>query len=173
MADMELLSLELRSPLDYRGFENPAIAGAPIRGATLLPTASGSMRELGLGEDLSDGEEEVFFFDEEELVAFDANEGPVLRRPLPAPRFYGRRAAAPPDSAAQSASPAASAARLPTGAYAFVQWRPADEAGLIEGLEWFARETWWERTGAKGPYILRRLREDGKLATQAWRRIGE
>jgi hypothetical protein len=42
----------------------------------------------------------------------------------------------------------------------------------MTGLEWFARETWWEKAGGRGPYILRRVREDGGLATQALRRIG-
>jgi hypothetical protein len=41
----------------------------------------------------------------------------------------------------------------------------------MEGLEWFAREAWWERSAALGPYILRRVREDGRLATQALRRL--
>jgi hypothetical protein len=43
---------------------------------------------------------------------------------------------------------------------------------LSAGIEWFAREIWWQRIGASGPYMLRRVREDGGLATQALRRIG-
>ena len=61
-------------------------------------------------------------------------------------------------------------ASLAPGVYAFVQWRPSDEEELMAGLEWFAREAWWQRAAAKGPFILRRIREDGALATQAMRR---
>jgi hypothetical protein len=160
---MELLTLDLRGALPYLGLENPPLAGAPLAGRTLVPDGGGALVEAGLGEDMEEGEEELFLFDEEDLIAFDPDAGPALRRPLPRPRFYGRR------SPAGEARPAAS---LPAGAYAFLQWRPADEEELIEGLEWFARESWWERRPAKGPYILRRVREDGRLATQALRLLG-
>ncbi len=167
---MELLSLDLRSPLDYSGLENPPLTGAPFRGTTHLPSGSGSLLEVGIGDDLVEGEEEIFLFDEEDLITFDPDEGPALRRPLPRPRFYGRRGGS--ERGVAGAFGAGSSARLPTGAYAFVQWRPRDEGSLMTGLEWFARETWWEKAGGRGPYILRRVREDGGLATQALRRIG-
>jgi hypothetical protein len=164
MADFELLTLDLRSPLAYSGLENPPLVGAPLLGAVLLPAASGSLLELRMGADMADGEEELFLFDEEELVGFDPDEGPNLRRPLPRPRFYGRLPA--PAGAARGTE-------LAAGSYAFMQWRPGDEEELSEGLEWFAREAWWERSAARGPYILRRVREDGALATQALRRLGK
>jgi hypothetical protein len=169
MPNLVLLSLDLRSPLDWRGLENPPFAGAPLSGRAFLPSPSGSLLELGLGDDMAEGEEELFLFDEEELVDFDPDEGPALRRPLPRPRFYGRRA---PRGGADGGSAASLApASLAAGSYAFLQWRPRDEGELTEGLEWFAREAWWERRAAAGPYILRRLREDGRLATQAWRKM--
>ena len=215
MAGMELLTLDLRSPLEYSGLENPPLSGALLE-----------------GRDMEDGEEELFLFDEEELVAFDPDDGPSLRRPLPRPRFYGRRprrdgvpGASKSDGrlarishskiglsarsdeneersvlfarehrveeattrsarfcglAANAISVLLSwkkAARhekygLAAGEYVFLQWRPRDVEELMEGLEWFARQAWWERAAAKGPYILRRVREDGRLATQALRRIG-
>jgi hypothetical protein len=161
MARMELLSLDLRSPLSYNGLENPPLAGAPLAGKALLPSLSLALAEAPMGEDLAEGGEELFLFDEEELVAFDPDEGPTIRRPLPRPRFYGQRGAV-----------GGMLGVLVAGAYAFAQWRPRDEEELIEGLEWFARESWWERTAARGPYMLRRVREDGKLATQVLRRIG-
>jgi hypothetical protein len=165
MADFELLTLDLRSPLAYSGLENPPLAGAPLSGKALLPTASGALAELGLGSDMEEGEEEIFLFDEEELVAFDPDEGPRLRRPLPRPRYYGRR------GAGRGAPGLPLPGGMAAGSYVFLQWRPLDEEGLLRGLEWFAQEAWWERASALGPYILRRVSEDGKLATQALRRL--
>jgi hypothetical protein len=167
MDELELLTLDLRSPLPYWGLENPPFTGAPFAGTTLIPegvggapAGSGILIETSLGVDMAEGEEELFLFEEEDLVAFDPDDGPVLRRPLPRPSFYGRRSAA--DTAFT---------KLAAGSYIFLQWLPLDENELLEGLEWFAREAWWERAAAKGPYFLRRIREDGRLATQAMRRI--
>jgi hypothetical protein len=52
-----------------------------------------------------------------------------------------------------------------------MQFRPRDLEELRAGLEWFARESWWENAGARGPYLVRRVAEDGKLATQVIRCI--
>jgi hypothetical protein len=166
MPGFELLCLDLKSPLAYLGLENPPVSGAPMEGRIILvgsaPKGEGALVEASLGLGLAEGEEELFLFDEEELVAFDADEGPWLRRPLPAPRFYGRL----------SHSASELTRLVAAGGYAFLQWRPEDEEELLGGLEWFARETWWQRVGAMGPYMLRRIREEGSLATQALRRIG-
>jgi len=159
MAAMELLTLDLRAALAYSGLENPPLLGAPFAGTTLLPDGLGVLRETTIGEDMGEGEEELFLFDEEELVSFDPDDGPRLKRPLPRPRFYGHLA------------PAGSGG-LPAGSYIFLQWRPRGEEELLDGLEWFAKEAWWARSTAKGPYILRRIREDGRLATQALRLLG-
>jgi hypothetical protein len=167
MSDFELRSLDLRSPLAYPGLENPPLTGAPLAGSALLPSVAGPLLELALGADMADGEEELFLFDEEEIVEFDPDDGPFLRRPLPRPRFYGRR----PAPGLPALPLGAPAAELAAGTYLFLQWRPRDEEELLEGLEWFAKESWWEGSAAKGPYILRRVREDGKVATQALRRI--
>jgi hypothetical protein len=168
MPSFELLTLDLRSPLEYGGLENPPLSGAPLSGRVLMPGASGILVELGLGADMAEGEEELFLFDEESLVEFDPDEGPMLRRPMPGPRYYGRRPGPGKEPTGGATFPSA---RLDAGSYSFLQWRPRDEAELTEGLEWFARECWWERSGARGPYFLRRVREDGKLATQALRRV--
>ena len=162
MPQLELLTLDLHSPIAYAGMENPPLAGAPMTGSAFLPTREGGFREVALGSDMGEDEEELFLFDAEELIAFDLDEGPRLRRPLPRPRYYGRR---PAQGSAETETV------LAMGSYAFLQWRPGDDEELADGLEWFARESWWERIGAKGPYILRRVREDGKLATQALRRL--
>jgi hypothetical protein len=168
MAGYELLTLELRSSILYAGIESPPLAGIPFDGRVLMPDRSGAFAELGVGEGLAEGEEELFLLDPEDLVAFDLDEGPEIRRPLPSPRFYGRHGGGERES---SASTGPSSMSLEAGAYIFLQWRPRDEGELAEGLEWFARESWWERAGVSGPYLLRRVREEGGLATQALRRI--
>jgi hypothetical protein len=179
MPAFELLVLDLRSPLPYEGIENPPVSGLPRSGAILAPAAGGRVREIAVGLGLAEGEEEVFLFDEEALLDFDPDEGPRIRRALPAPGFYGRgaaggRAPAVGGEAAPSGEAVlrdVSSRELPRGRYAFMQWRPRDESELAEGLEWFAREIWWERSAAEGPYIVRRLREDGALSTQVLRRL--
>jgi len=181
MAAYSLLVLDLRSALPYEGIENPPLSGAPLQGKLLAPLAEGGVAELPIGAALEEGAEELFLFDEAELVRFDPDEGPRIAAALPRPGFYGRglgrgapaRECSTGSGDADPADAAGGAVRreLPRGKYAFMQWRPADEADLRQGLEWFARETWWEGTATEGPYILRRLREDGKLATQVLRRV--
>jgi hypothetical protein len=69
---------------------------------------------------MAEGEEELFLFDEEDLVGFDPDEGPSLRRPLPQPPLL-RPAPASGDAAEGSV------AELAAGGYVFLQWRPCDE----------------------------------------------
>lgn len=78
-------------------------------------------------------------------------------------------ALAPPRESAMAAPRGEYALR--PGAYLFMQFRPIDEEELRGGLEWFARESWWEGAEARGPYVVRRVAEDGKLATQVLRAI--
>ena len=104
---MELLCLDLRSALIYVGLENPPISGAPFT-----------------GEDMAEGDEEVFFFAEDDLVDFDPDEGPVVRHGLPAPRFYGRRTTAPEEARAEleaAVPPAGPQAKPPSRACGFRQ----------------------------------------------------
>lgn len=151
MQTFELKRLSLRAPLLYRGIENPPFAG--LNPLALLAPEGGAEGE------------ELFLFEAEELIAFDTEDGPRLRAPtLPAPSFYGRLAGAVEDgeNAPYALSP---------GSYLFMQWRPSGEVELREGIEYFAREAWWERERASGPYLLRRLGEDGRVATQLWRSL--
>lgn len=153
MQTFELKRLSLRAPLFYRGIENPPFAG-------LNPLALLAPEEGPEGE-------ELFLFEAEELIAFDPEEGPRLRAPsLPAPSFYGRLAGAGAGGAGEKTPYS-----LAPGSYLFMQWRPSGEAELREGIEYFAREAWWEQERARGPYLLRRLGEDGKVATQLWRSL--
>jgi hypothetical protein len=199
MAAHDLLGLDLRSPIAYRGIENPPLAGIPLDGNVTLPCPDGKVRILAVGLDLAEGEQELFVFDATELVAFDPDEGPRLSPgpdALPAARFYGRsvdgseggasgggcRGCSAPcgavSGASDGAAPRETAATtiagperlLPAGRYLFMQWRPRDAAELAEGIEWFARECWWEGNRGRGPYFVRRIKEDGKLATQILRK---
>jgi hypothetical protein len=189
MASLDLLELDLRSPLAYRGLENPPLAGLPGEGSVSLPSPDGTFRSFALGSGLSEGEEELFALEAEELVAFDPDEGPRLADPLPALRFYGRSAGGSACGGCSACGPAAlggdrgdsqpapvqppcgdAERSLPAGRYLFLQFRPADRAELASGLEWFAREAWWQGKRCSGPYFVRRVKEDGKLATQILRR---
>ncbi len=149
MESLTLLSLRLHAPLAYAGMENPPFAGL------------GKERQ---GKDLGEGDEEVFIFDDEDLIAFDPDDGPRTRGELPPPSFHGRLA----DPKAGH-GPGQEPWTLPAGDYLFMQWRPVDASETLAGIEWFAREGWWEGDPGKGPFILRRILEDGRLATQLLR----
>lgn len=228
MPDFTLLTLRLHANIPYEGLENPPFAGlpSPAEVRDLLPLVRGRETPL-LGESalpaardaataafpaasakpgrsgLEEGEEELFIFEEAELIEFDPDDGPRVILPLPPPRFYGRMAAPPktdrkakaepsrptpseaPAPAAQApdetaAPPAKEGAKPPKtsveyslapGTYLFMQFRPLDAEEMRSGLEWFARESWWEAAAARGPYLVRRIAEDGELATQIIRGI--
>jgi len=76
-----------------------------------------------------------------------------------------------PEATAASLQAPGEARGLPSGDYLFMQWRPTDDEELAEGIEWFAREAWWERFPTLGPFFVRRIAEDGKIAVQALRAI--
>ena len=68
MPRLELLGLDLRSDLPFSGLENPPMTGAPLAGKAFLPDASGALAEAGLGEDMDEGQEELFLFDPDDTV---------------------------------------------------------------------------------------------------------
>lgn len=111
-------------------------------------------------EDLCE-EDALWVFPPESLVRETADAGPMLVRPLPAPSFAGFLARGADDSAF----------RLPAGDYLFHQWRKAAYACLEDGLEDFARQVWWEGERSDGPWMLRVVHEDGKVAFQGLRRL--
>jgi hypothetical protein len=165
MADYQLLNLRLHSSLRFFGMENPPFVG-------LGPAMPWLKSKLAKAE----GDEELLVFDEEELVSFDPDDGPRAAAELPPPLFYGTSAPRPKgtETGGGSAPPEPLGApwTLPAGDYLFMQWRPASTEELLEGIEWFAREAWWEgggRGGGEGPWLLRILKEDGKMATQLLR----
>ena len=62
---------------------------------------------------------------------------------------------------------------LEPGDYLFCQWRQSDYPSLERGLEEFMRQVWWDGEETTGPWILRLVHEDGKLAIQGLRRVQE
>ena len=60
---------------------------------------------------------------------------------------------------------------LGAGLWLFSQWRPVDRRELADGIEWFAREGWWEGRELEGEYFLRLVREDSRVAFQLLRRL--
>ena len=161
-----LLSLSLRAEIEFP----EALQVAATRG-DYFP--AGPRQE---------GDEELHRFDRSLIAA--SPDGPRCRRPLSPPLASYRRST---PSSAESKDPAegeipdeggppadghrVSGARLEAGAWLFAQWRPADGRELAEGIEWFAREAWWEGRELEGEPYLRLVREDGKLAFQLFWRL--
>lgn len=148
MAMLKLLNLRLHAPLPFMGLENP-------------PLGAGAL--FALPADLAEGAEELFVFPQEGLISFDPDDGPRAAKTLPLPAFHGR--------GGRGAAALGSPWSIPAGSYLFMQFRPQEEAEFLEGLEWFAREAWWEGQKSQGPWLVRRLREDGGLATQILRSL--
>jgi len=149
MALPSLLNLDLRESLAYRRLEGPA------------PGSEGFRPELpGL-----EGEERLYLFGETLLVW--GPEGPRCSPTLPLPLVLGTRGGAGHEEAGNDPL------LLEAGAWLFMQWRPGSPTELAQGIEWFAREAWWERRSVEGPPHLRLVREDGRVAYQLlWRLAG-
>ncbi len=184
MSVFELKHLMLHKPFVYAGASpSTARAAADAASAGTVTPVPDLETDLSTGSPAlaAEGGEELFVFEADQFIVFDKDDGPRLAARLPAPVFYGRlgggqntgAAHAGQNGAAPSSGAADTAAALYTlepGAYLLLQWRPADSASLREGIEYFARQAWWEDEKTEGPYCLRRLREDSRIATQLWRR---
>ncbi len=150
MHGFRLLTLSLAAPLRYRPAALPADA----------PWISGILAGAVPG---GEGCEIVRFFDPDALVGFDPDDGPRARAVFGEPFFTGEPS---PDGESPDGG------TIGAGLHAFMQWRPVSEQALREGVEYFARESWWERMTIAGPWILRQVLEDGKVATQLLGRLG-
>ncbi len=171
MAGYTLLTLKLASALSYRrvDFEAEKFRDFAAVSAEGIPSAEGG--------------ETVLFYSPDSLVRFDEAEGPRILALPGKPERFGvsreNRHEAGEDKAGEDKAGEDKAGEgkeeegltLEPGLYGFMQWRVADAAGLAEGIEYFARETWWEKLGCRGPWILRRVAEDGKIATQLLARL--
>lgn len=151
-----LLTLDLRSAIDF-----PEALTLAMRDGDFFP-----------GGPADEGDEELHRFDLDLLAS--GPDGPRCRRPLPLPLASHRRSR--PKGAAKEAQTEVRLepglkARLQAGLWLFTQWRPADGGELAEGIEWFAREAWWEGRELEGGLFLRLVREDGRLAFQLLMRL--
>ena len=152
---LALLDLDLRSPLDF--FPRTLPAPSPD---DFFPEGPGA-----------EGEESLYLFGEGILV--QGPDGPTCPQPLGGPisAWANRRL----EDGAPARSPPSQGEegyRLEAGRWLFMQWRPSSGRELREGIEWFARESWWEGRRVEGPLHLRLVREDRKLAWQLFRRLG-
>ncbi len=149
------LTLRLRAPLPWRAAEAPE----PARREGSEDLAAYDWDALFVtGEDgprLREGPQ----VREDPQV----REGPQVRGALPAPAFTG----------VEAKGGEAADLVLEAGDWAFLQpaRAPADEAELLELAESFARDLWWEGTPCEGPLFVRCVFEDGRRATQLWRRV--
>ena len=148
MRDPALKVLRLHAPLPYN--RNPAIClpGRPFPGR----------------EKPADGGEEIAIYEPGSVIRMDPEDGPRAQPSLPAPVARGSGPANPGPGGRASMN-------LDPGAYAFLQGSASEEGEWLGLLEGFARQAWWERLECSGPYILRRVREDGKWAAQVWRAL--
>jgi hypothetical protein len=153
MLPTRLLSLRLAAPLPYRACEPSSQPGR-----SKLPAESEART------DLAEGAESLEIHEPSTLI-IESADGPRLPALLPPPDWRGVAL-----EGRSIASTGSDVRELAAGTYLFTQWRPADEEELRAGLEWFLREAWWEGTPGTGPVYLRRVFEDGRLATQALRR---
>lgn len=158
----ELLTLRLAAPLEY-GIRDIQ----PAHSYTELATAFLPHEE---------GDETVLFYVQEALMLNDASEGPRIRA-VPEGHLTAGQSLYRHNSifdkylrsnseSGPTECPPRGTLEIAAGTYAFFQWRPKDAQEFEAGLEHFARELWWERRSAHGPWVLRRVAEDGKLATQ-------
>ena len=116
-----------------------------------------------LGDDTA-GAETLLTWDEARLL-HQTEDGPKCSATLPPPHAASRS-----PQAAESGDPSAG---LASGRYAFCQGRLNTMADLAPTIEWFARESWWQRLTLQGPVLVRLVREDGHTALQVLRRLAE
>ncbi len=176
MNGLALLTLKLASELGYclENFDDGA------------QWDFGAIATRGIPD--AEGRETVLLFDPDSLVRFDEADGPRLLAVPGRPGAYGVSGKSPDpresgesrefrpvrvdmneakgESVGTEDDGMAPRIALAPGLYAFTQWRAPDAPSLMEGIEYFAREIWWEGVECRGPWILRRVAEDGRIATQ-------
>lgn len=141
MSETELKILRLHAPLRY----------------TAVPTAGG--RPFIPRDTASDGAEDAALYDPDSIVRLDPLDGPRACTVLPEPAAAGRSPETGPD-----------VLNLEPGVYGFLQGAADTPEAWLNLVESFARQAWWESLDCEGPYILRRVREDGTWAAQVWRK---
>jgi len=143
MSEPTLLRLHMGSALRYQAF----------RGET-----GAAPQSMPAADDC------LWVFDSADLIAAHPDDGPRVKRPLSPASFSGESAESPD-------SPEGDLFTIPSGEYVFLQWRKADYPGVEEGIEDFVRQIWWEDMKTEGPWMLRTVREDDRVAYQGLRKI--
>jgi hypothetical protein len=144
-----LLELDLRSHIDYPG--KLVIPGNPTG---FFPPGPGAAEA-----------EELYLFSPDIFELTEDGPRARLGQPLPEAAFAS--------AAALDGGAGTPCFCIETGTWLFAQWRPASAEDLAEGMEWCAREAWWEQRRLEGPWLLRLVREDGQTAYQLLRRLAK
>ncbi len=145
---MELYKLNLHKPLEY------SIA------ADLTSPIWDSVAKLV--KNLSEGTECLAEINETAVLTAD-EQGPHAVMPLPEPLRFGT-------SSLPVHKQNAPMLKLDQGTYLFTQHRWDGLNSMYETLDWFIRESWWQREEAHGPFYVRWVREDNKTAIQILRK---
>ncbi|HON89926.1 MAG TPA: hypothetical protein P5519_09565 [Spirochaetia bacterium] len=145
---MELYKLNLHRPLEYQ-----------VVAALTSPVWEGIAHIV---QNLNEGAECIAEISEASLLTAD-DQGPHALFPLPEPLRFGT-------SALQKHTQNNELIMIPQGTYIFTQHRWTDPLSAYEALDWFIRESWWQRETAEGPFYVRWVREDGKTALQILRK---
>ncbi len=155
---MELLKLNLLKPLEWYRVEAAEMPGA---GAAVIAM-----------ETATEGAEAAVYWNWNQMVEENGDDGPRVRRPLAPPELIAA-------SGLDAALPSAAAVSLEAGRYLFFQTRkPAETAGMpaTEGwlaglIESYVREALWTDAKTSGSLIVRFVREDRKTAVQVLRKM--
>jgi len=146
--NIDLKVLHLRHALRYVPMERPA-----------------SIDEMALsGLALRFGECLLVF--KESNLSMMTDEGPRLSSSL-----------APESSYRTESDERAATYSLAPGDYLFFQWRARNAAGQVAAPSFFpileeaVREAWWQGVGCEGPWFIRLVSEDEKVAIQALRKL--
>lgn len=150
--DPELKTLILHTPIRYRRRTTSAVSGFPF----------------AENDKPADGEERLAVYSEDSIVRMDPAEGPRVSDRLPPPEVLAEGV-----RGGETPPPPETVLSLERGVHGFLQGRASTEKELLSLLEEFARQAWWEGMDCRGPFIVRRVFEDGRWATQVWRRASK
>ena len=145
---MQLYKLNLHKPLEY------------LVAADLNSPVWDSVTNLV--KNLSEGAECLAEISETAVLTAD-KQGPHAVMPLPEPLRFGT-------SIQYTDELNIPRLKLPQSTYLFTQHHWDGLNSMYEALDWFIRESWWQREDAQGPFYVRWVREDNKTAIQILRK---
>lgn len=148
---MELYKLNLQKSLEYAVL------------AELKPPVWESITNLV--HDMPEGTECLAEIAETAAITVDEH-GPHATLPMPEPLQFGT-------STVKVHEQNEPVAIVPQGTYLFTQHSWTDFESAYIALNWFIRESWWQREAAQGPFYMRWVREENKTAIQIFRKKKE